>query len=66
MHGYSDEQLAQMSKDEMIEALKKRIKLRNSMGGALYWNITNDECIELAQKCVNLGADINEIKFLFE
>lgn len=28
--------------DEGLEKLKEAVKLRNQMGGALYWNILND------------------------
>lgn len=64
MYGYNDEQLAQMSKEEMIEALKKHIHIRDQMGGALYLAILTDECIELAEKCISLGANRKEIMAL--
>lgn len=47
--------------DEGKEKLKKAISIRNQMGGALYYNICNDDCAELANKLVASGADRKEI-----
>lgn len=53
-----------MSKEEALEQLKKSVEIRNQMGGALYWNILNDECCEMANKCLALGIDRSKISFL--
>lgn len=43
--------------DEGLENLKKAVKLRNSMGGALYWNILNDDCIEITSQLMSMGVE---------
>lgn len=47
--------------DDGIEKLREHVKLRNLMGGAMYWNITNDQCLCLADRLVKDGADKNLI-----
>jgi len=47
--------------DEGKEKLKRAIGIRNQMGGALYYNICNDDCAELANKLVVAGADRGEV-----
>lgn len=49
-----------------IEKLKKGVSLRNSMGGALYWNILNDDCLEIATKLIGMGANEVYVKTLIE
>ena len=44
-----------------MEELKKGIETRDKMGGSLYWNILNDECLKLADKLVSSGANKEEI-----
>ena len=34
--------------------LKEAYNLRDQMGGALYWNILNDDCKEISQKLEDL------------
>lgn len=46
---------------ERIEELKKAVETRDKMGGAMYWNILNDDCFEMADKLVAQGADKYEI-----
>jgi hypothetical protein len=41
----------------LFEALKKKVNLRDSMCGALYWNVMNDECCKLANKCRDTGIE---------
>lgn len=41
----------------LLEELNKKVKLRDSMGGALYWNVMNDECCKLANKCRDTGIE---------
>jgi len=43
--------------EEGIEKFKGAINIRNKMGGALYYNIIDDECLQLADKLVDEGAD---------
>ena len=49
------------TKEEGLEKLKDAVLLRNQMGGALYWNIINDNCIEIAVKLENLGVERSEL-----
>ena len=49
------------TKEELMVELKNHLKLRNQMGGVLYWNVVNDECMEIVKKCLSLGADRQEI-----
>lgn len=50
--------------EEGMEKLKKNIETRNQMGGALYWNICNDDCIKLARSLINAGVDMKEVALL--
>jgi len=43
--------------DETLERLKQQVKLRDQMCGVLYYNVLNDECCHLANKCIELGID---------
>ncbi|HYE80854.1 MAG TPA: hypothetical protein VEG39_01670 [Clostridia bacterium] len=52
-----EEALKIESLDVLMDELKEHVKVRNKMSGALYWNILNDECCSIANKCVNLGGD---------
>lgn len=61
MFSIKNEELNKMSKEEAFEQLKKSVGIRNEMGGAMYWNILNDECCEIANKCLSLGVDRSEI-----
>jgi hypothetical protein len=56
-----DDALKLESLDELMAELKEHVSLRNQMGGALYWNIINDECCQIANKCQALGGDRQEI-----
>ncbi len=47
--------------EEGKEKLKKAVAIRNKMGGALYWNMLNDDCIEIAYKLKDMGVDTAEI-----
>lgn len=46
------------SVEEGIEKLKKGISVRDQMGGALYWNVCNDDCLKLAEALKNNGASV--------
>ncbi len=42
------------TKEEGLEKLKKAVRLRNSMSGALYWNIMNDDCLRMADQLMGM------------
>lgn len=44
------------AKEEGLEKLKEAVRLRNQMGGALYWNILNDDCLRMADKLLGMGV----------
>lgn len=44
------------TKEEGLEKLKGAVQLRNSMGGAPYWNILNDDCLRMADKLLGMGV----------
>ena len=43
--------------DEGIQKLKAAVNIRNQMGGALYFNICEDDCLKLADKLAAFGVD---------
>jgi hypothetical protein len=45
-----------------MKKLKENITLRNKMGGAMYWNMVNDDCRLIANKCIILGGDSEVIR----
>jgi len=47
--------------EQALEELRERVQLRDKMGGNLYWNVLNDECCQLANKCLRLGCDTETI-----
>ena len=49
------------SPDEGINKLKSAVAVRNQMGGAMYWNICEDDCLCLAHKLVVAGVDKDTI-----
>ena len=49
------------NKEDLLKKLKEAIGIRNQMGGALYWNILNDDCIEITRKCISLGCSYEEV-----
>lgn len=51
-----------ISPEQALEELRQKVNIRNQMGGALYYNILNDECCQLANKCVSLGCDRAEVE----
>lgn len=50
------------TKEQGIEKLKEGVSLRNRMGGALYWNIINDDCLEMAEKLLCMGVEKSELQ----
>ena len=49
-------EIREMNQEGAVNALKQAVKLRNSMGGALYYNIVNDDCISIAKICLSKGC----------
>ena len=50
-----------LTEENCLDALRDEVALRNKMGGALYWNIVNDDCQRIANVCVfrfNKGCEI--------
>jgi len=48
--------------EEGMVKLKEAVKLRDQMGGAMYYNILNDDCCAIANKLLTLeGANKSEI-----
>lgn len=47
--------------EKLINELKNHVRVRDQVGGALYWNVLNDECVRIANKCLSLGANREEI-----
>ena len=50
------------TKEQGLEKLKETVSIRNQMGGALYWNIVNDDCLEIADKLFDMGVTSSEIR----
>ena len=50
------------TKEQGLEKLKETVVTRNQMGGALYWNIVNDDCLEIADKLFSMGVSMSEIQ----
>lgn len=40
-----------------IEELKRAVSIRNSMGGAMYYNMLNEDVLRIADKLIEMGAD---------
>lgn len=52
------------TKEEGLEKLKDAVRLRNQMGGAMYWNMLNDDCLMMSEKLMGMGvprADLVDI-----
>ena len=43
--------------EEGKENVKKALELRDSMGGNLYWNICNDDYLEIKKKLTDMEAE---------
>lgn len=43
--------------EEGIQKLKSAVNIRNQMGGAMYWQICEDDCLKLADKLSVSGVD---------
>jgi len=47
--------------EDGMEKYKAAVSIRNQMGGALYYNICDDDCLRMADALSRAGADRNEI-----
>lgn len=45
-----------------IEELKRAVDLRNSMGGAMYYNILNEDVLRIADKLIGMGAEKSQLE----
>jgi len=48
--------------EEGLEKLQKAVNTRDKMGGAMYYNICNDVCCEIANRLCAIGADKSKIE----
>jgi len=60
LHRPSDMPMVILPK-EAILALRSIVCTRNRMGGALYWNVSNDEACQVANHALKLGVAYDEI-----
>lgn len=51
--------------EELVDAFKKTVELRNQMGGAMYWGMINEECHMLYDACRHKGVDESIMSELF-
>ena len=42
--------------EEGFEKLKKAVSTRDQMGGAMYFNICEEDCLKIADKLSSMGA----------
>ena len=45
-----------------IEELKRAVDLRNSMGGAMYYNMLNEDVLRIADKLISMGAEKSQLE----
>lgn len=57
-----DAQSAASTPEQALDELRQRVQLRDKMGGNLHWNVLNDECCQIANKCAELGCDRETIE----
>ena len=48
--------------ETLLGELMDKVSIRDKMGGDMWWNVLNDECCQLANKCAENGCDKNVIK----
>ena len=48
--------------EEGMKKLKEGVAARDSMGGVLYWNILNDDCLEIADKLRDMGCAVDVLR----
>lgn len=54
------------TEEEGLENLKKAVKLRDRMCGALYWSILNDDCIEIEMRLRGMGVKEETLKSILQ
>lgn len=47
--------------EDGLKQLEKAVEIRDQMGGAMHWNILNDDCCTIANELVRLGANRQEL-----
>ncbi len=47
--------------EEAMKLLREQVRLRNQMGGKLYFDVLNDECCQLGNRARELGGSYAEI-----
>lgn len=47
--------------EQGLEELRNTVKSRNAMGGAMYWNILNDDCCTIRNELLSIGGNREEI-----
>jgi hypothetical protein len=52
--------------DELLKELKSMVNMRNKMGGAMYYNICNDDAHQIANRLVCLGVSFNTVQEILE
>ena len=50
--------------EEGMKKLKEAVSIRDQMGGAMYFNMLNEDCCAIANKLSSMGADRQEISNL--
>lgn len=55
---------AESTPEKVLEELKQKVQLRDQMGGSLYYNVMNDECCQLANKCLSVGCSRSDIDLI--
>lgn len=55
-----------IDKGFLLSELKRIVDIRNQMGGSLYWNVVNDDCIKLSKRCIGLGVARSDITSIME
>ncbi|MFZ3171944.1 MAG: hypothetical protein WA118_08195 [Carboxydocellales bacterium] len=47
--------------EKLLEELAEHVRVRNQMGGDLWYNVMHDECCKIADKCVALGLPSQKV-----
>jgi hypothetical protein len=53
-----------ITKENALEKLKEVVRVRDRMGGSLYWNVLNEEACQVANKCFTFGYKKAEIEVI--
>lgn len=55
--------LEELTKENCLDTLRKRVMLRDKMGSVLWQNIINDQCHMIADRCVfKFNYDFKEVQ----